>query len=72
MLLYSACCELDNKRRIVRLDLCLVRRLISYDRAASVASVDNNVSLLRIGLGLDGAQNSSAVVCSVAGVYIYV
>jgi hypothetical protein len=46
--------------------------LVSYHRAASIASVDNYVSLFRIGLGADRAENSAAIVCSVAGVYINV
>ena len=70
--LLQTCGQLNDQRGIVRLNLSLVRRFISYDCAAFITLMDNNVSLLRIGLSLYGAQNSSTVVCSVAGIYIHV
>ena len=65
-------CQLDNKIKIVGLDLCLVRRLVSDGLSAFLASVDYDVSLLCIRLRSCRAENSEAGICSVAGVYINV
>ena len=52
--------------------LCLVCRLVAHDLAALVAAEDYNITALRIGQGAYGAQYSSALVCSVTGIYIHV
>ena len=70
--LAEPCRKTDNKIGIIGLNLCLVGSLVSNYRAASVASVDDHVSLFRIGLGSDRAENTAAIVCSVAGIYINV
>lgn len=70
--LLQTCGQLNDQRGIVRLDLSLVRRFISYDCAAFITLMDNNVSLLRIGLGLDWTKYSSTVVGSVTGINIHV
>ena len=72
MLLYCAGCELDDKRCVIRLNFRLVSCFIPYHRTASVTLMDYYVSLLRIGLSLYGAQNSSAIVRSVSGINIHV
>ena len=43
---------------------------VSYHLTAAVTSVDNDISLFRIGLGADGAENAAAVICPVPGIYI--
>ena len=64
--------ELDDEIHIVGLDLCLVRRLVSDDLAAPLASVYDDEAFFRIGLGTYRTQDAAAGVCSVAGVNIYV
>ena len=72
MLLYCAGCELDDKRCVIRLNFRLVRCLISHNSAASIASMNDNVALLRIRLCADRAENTAAIVGSVTGVDIHV
>ena len=49
-----------------------MRRLVSYHLAAHVTAMYDDVSLLGIGLCLDGAENAAAGIGSVTGVYINV
>ena len=70
--LYCAGGELDYKVGIVRLNLCFVCRLVPHGFTALFTSVNDNISALGIRKGTDRAQNSSALVCSVAGIYINV
>ena len=65
-------CKLDNKVGVVGLDPCLVRRLVSYDLSALVASVYDYITALRIGECSYGAEYSAAFVCSITGVDIHV
>ena len=71
-LIARACGELYEKIGVVGLYLRLVRRLIADDRAASLTAVNYDISLFRVGKGLDRAKYSAAVVCSVPRVYINV
>ena len=64
--------ELDDEVHIVGLNLCLVRRLVSDGFAAFFAAVDDDISLFGVGHRADGAENTSTLVGSVAGIYIYV
>jgi len=64
--------KLYEKVGVVGLSFCVVRRLVSYNRAASFAPVDYDKSLFGVGKRLNRAKNSSAIVCSVTGVYINV
>ena len=63
-----ACGKLYDKICVVGLNLCLVRRLASYDLAALFTAVDDDVAALRIGQCSYGAQSAKALVCSVAGI----
>ena len=64
--------QADKQVGIVRLDFCLVGGFVAGDASAPVAFVDYDISLFRVGKGLDRAENTAAVVCSVAGVDINV
>jgi len=64
--------QLYNKLGVVGLDFCLVRCLVAHERAASVASVRDDISALRVGLCFDGAENTAARVRSVARIYVHV
>ena len=70
--LYCACGELDYKIGVIRLDLCLVGRLVAHDLAALVTAVDDDVAALRVGQGAYRAEYTATLVRSVAGVYINV
>ena len=47
-------------------------RLVSHGLTASFASVDDYIALLGVGKSLNGAKDTAAAVCSVAGVYVNV
>jgi hypothetical protein len=66
------CRKLDYKVEVIGLHLCLVSRFVSRNLAAFFAAVDYYISFFCVGLCACGAQNASAGVCSVTGVYIYV
>ena len=68
----NTCGKLDYKIGVVRLNLGLVCGLISDDCAAALALMNDDISALGIGLGLDRAQYAAAGVGSVAGIYVYV
>lgn len=72
LFLVKSCGELDYKVVIVGLNLCLVGCFVSNYLSASVAPVDDNIAFFGIGLGADRTKNSTAIICSVAGVYINV
>ena len=65
-------CKLNYKVGVVRLYLCLVSRLVSNYLSAFLTFMDNDVSALCVGLCLDRAENTAAVVLSVAGIYVNV
>ena len=65
-------CGQSDKQVVVVGLAALKGGLISYHAAAFFTAVDDNISLLRIGKRLDGAENTAAIVCSVAGINIYV
>jgi hypothetical protein len=67
-----SCRQLNDKRGIVRLNFRFVSRLISYYGATLVASVNDYVTLFRIGFGFDRTKNPSAIICSVTRIYIHV
>lgn len=46
--------------------------LVANDAAASVTAVYDDISFFRVGQGLYGAENSTAIVSSVSRVYIHV
>ena len=66
------CGELYKKICIVRLDLCLMCRLVSHYGTAPLALVDYYISSAWVGQGTDRAEYSAAIVRSVTGVYINV
>ena len=64
--------ESDQQIYVVGLNLRGICRLVADGRAALLAAVDYDISLLRVGKHLYGAQKPKTVVCAVAGVYVYV
>ena len=70
--LRKTCGKSYQKVVVIRLYLCLVRRLVSYRLAAFVTAVNYDITLFGVGSGLYRAQNAAAIVCSVTGVYINV
>ena len=64
--------ELDDEIHIVWLDLCLVGGTVAHRLTAFFAAVDYDVTALCVRQRLYGAENTAAVVCSVARVYVNV
>lgn len=62
--------QVNNKRHVIRLDFCLVRRLVSYHRAAPLAPVDYHISTLRVTFRAYRAHYPAAGVLPVTGVYV--
>ena len=58
--------ECDDLIHVVGLEPCIVCSTVALDLAASATSVDQNVSLLRIGNGFDGIENAEAGILPVA------
>ena len=71
-LIIYTCRKLDYKIYIVRLDLGLMRSLVSHYSAASVTTVYDYVPLFGIGLCSYRTENTSALIGSVTGIYIHV
>ena len=72
MLKIASRSKLYKQLGVVGLDFCFVSRFVAHNAAATVTFVNDDVSLFRVGQGLDGAQNAAAIVCSVTRVYINV
>ena len=64
--LKRACRQADEQVHIVRLNLRLVRRLVTHRLTASVASVCDDKAATVVRLASDGAQNSAAGIGAVA------
>ena len=64
--------KLDEQVGVIGLDFCLVSRFVTDNRAATVALMDDDISLFGVGQGLDRAQDTAAIVCSVTGIYVNV
>ena len=64
--------KLYEKVGIVGLDFCLVGGFIADGCAASIASVNDDVSLFGVGLCPYRAEYSAAIVCPVTRIYINV
>ena len=62
--------QANEKVDVIRLYLRFVCRLISADLAAFVATVDDDIPLLRIGLYLDRTEDPAAGIGAVTGVDI--
>jgi len=62
--------ELDNQVHIVGLGFGFVGGFVADDSAASVAFMDYYIAALCVGLGFYRAEDTAALVRSVAGVYI--
>jgi hypothetical protein len=64
--------QLDQEIDVIRLNLCLVCRLVSADLTAFITAVNDNISLFGVGLHLDRAQNTAAGIGTVTGIDIHV
>ena len=63
-----ACCKLYDEICVIRLNLCLVRRLASYDLTAFFTAVYDDVAALGVGKRSYRAESAEALVCPVTGV----
>ncbi len=66
------CGKLYYKRYIVRLNICIVCRLVSHKLSAPLAFVDYYIAFSRVGYRRNGCELAKAVIRTVARVYIYV
>ena len=62
--------ELYQQVQVIRLNLCLVCRAVSFYRAAFFAFVNDDISLFRVGFHPYRAHDTAAWISSVSRVYI--
>ena len=65
-------CKLDYQIKIIRLNFCLMRRLVAYYAAASLAAMDYYIAALGVGDSAYRAQDAATFISSVSRIYINV